>query len=93
MDVILSRGQPDCSVPSPISSSVSGSRVKSGSIRFEPRKTVFVRRVKKRVIWPRWNTSQALEFPVPQRHWSLRGPVYAIIDDRVEDASGSSMAP
>lgn len=45
--------------------SASESRVKSGSIRVEPRKMVFVRREKNRVICPRWKASQALELPKP----------------------------
>lgn len=48
--------------------SSSGSRSKSGSIRVEPRKIVFVRIAKKRVISPRWNASHALELLKPQRH-------------------------
>lgn len=45
-----------------------GSTEKPGSIKVDPKKIVFVRIAKKRVISPRWKASQALELLKPHRH-------------------------
>lgn len=74
MIAVMSAGGPADTVVCGTPSS-SESTVKSGSRRLDPKKIVFVRSAKNRTICPRWNASQALELPIPQRHWNSRGRI------------------